>query len=122
METVKKGPLGVILLKRAWDHVSRDDESFRSKTELYQEILFNRKLFPNLHPSPTWGSRRACHFVVVATANKEENVEMTIAPPRQDGKSMKLHVPVLSRVPGSRMCPDDETDGKKHTSKWWNRE
>jgi Glycosyltransferase sugar-binding region containing DXD motif len=120
LERVKKGPLGVILLKRAWEYVSQSDSSLQSKTELYQEILYNPRLFPDLHPAPTWGTRRACHFVVVATVNREENVEM-IVPSNQDGKPMKLQVPALSRIPGSRMCPD-EVDGKKQITKWWTRD
>jgi hypothetical protein len=121
VERVTKGPLGVILLKRAWDYVSETDSSLRSKTELYQEVLFRRTLFPNLHPAPTWGTRRACHFVVVATANNDENVEVTVPRKNKDGKSLKFQIPLLSRIPGSRMCPD-EVDGKKQLTKWWTRE
>jgi Glycosyltransferase sugar-binding region containing DXD motif len=117
---VTKGPLGVILLKRAWDYVSEKDSSIRSKTELYQEVLFNRKLFPRLHPAPTWGSRRACHFVVIATVNYDENVEVTIQA-KKDRESMKFQIPLVSRIPGSRICPD-EVDGKKQNTKWWTRE
>ncbi|KAG7356837.1 glycosyltransferase sugar-binding protein containing DXD motif [Nitzschia inconspicua] len=120
VERVEKGPLGVILLKRAWDEISRSDKSLRSKTELYQEILFDRKLFPNLHPAPTWGTRRACHFVVVAQVNNKQNVEVKFQSTR-DGEPTMFQVPVLSRIPGSRMCPD-EVHGKKQTITWWNRE
>jgi hypothetical protein len=118
-DRVKKGPLGVILLKRAWDQVTKTNRSLRTRTELYQEVLYDRNLFPDLHPSPTWGTRRACHFVVVATANSRANVEFRV--PTNDDDVMKLHIPVLSRVPGSRMCPD-EIDGKKPDKKWWERD
>jgi hypothetical protein len=98
-ETVK-GPLGVILLKRAWDDVY-DRTTHQPPTELYQEILYNRQLFPHLHPAPTWGgTKRACHFVVVATANHRENIEWT-APPT----NISLQFPLYSRIGGSRMCP-----------------
>jgi len=94
---VKKGPLGVILLRRAWDQIY-DKENNTPPTELYQEVLYHRKLFPNLKPAPTWGTRRACHFVVVAAAHDSENTEMK-------WKNFRFHVPLYSRVAGSRMCP-----------------
>lgn len=96
-ERVEKGPLGVILLRRAWERVY--DETSRSPlTELYQEVLYDRRLFPHLHPAPTWGTRRACHFVVVATANQPQNVELT-------WKDRDYRIPFYSRIAGSRMCP-----------------
>jgi hypothetical protein len=97
-ERVKKGPLGVILLRRAFDAVY-DEIAASPATELYQEVLYNRKMFPDLYPAPTWGTRRACHFVVVARAHSSKNVELT----HESGK--KYCVPLYSRVGGSRMCP-----------------
>jgi hypothetical protein len=47
------------------------------------------------------------------------NVEFRV--PTNDNDVMKLHIPVLSQVPGSRMCPD-EIDGKKPDKKWWERD
>ncbi|CAJ1945129.1 unnamed protein product [Cylindrotheca closterium] len=110
-EYVDSGPLGVILLRRAWDAVY--DEKLESPpTELYQEVLYHPKAFPNLHPAPTWGVRRACHFVVVARAHKENTVEFTIQPRSTNGtatdhdlKARKYRIPLYSRVGGSRMCP-----------------
>ncbi|KAL3903860.1 MAG: hypothetical protein SGILL_010284, partial [Bacillariaceae sp.] len=121
IDRVKKGPLGVILLKRAWDQMTDSHKSLRSKTELYQEVLYDKKMFPGLHPAPTWGTRRACHFVVVATANSKSNIEFRVPTSNDDDDVMKLQIPVISRVPGSRMCPD-EIDGKKPDKKWWDRD
>jgi hypothetical protein len=144
VDIVTKGLLGVVLLKRAYDDVTvvvpsdtdndtdaaTEAASLRSKTELYQEMLFDRQLFPNIHPAPTWGTRTVCHFLVVAEANNDENVEVTIPSSnkkkkKKDGGDMKYHVPLLSRIPVSRMCKEKggKMDGKKIQSiKWWNRE
>jgi hypothetical protein len=97
-ETVK-GPLGVILLRRAWDDVYNENTHSPS-TELYQEVLYNKKFFPDLDPAPTWGVRRACHFVVVARAHQARNAEFT----GNDGER-KYYIPLYSRIAGSRMCP-----------------
>jgi hypothetical protein len=96
-EHIKKGPLGVILLRRAWERVYNETTGSPA-TELYQEVLYHPKLFPNLHPAPTWGIRRACHFIVVATAHSPKNAEMNL-------KSGNFHIPLYSRIGGSRMCP-----------------
>jgi hypothetical protein len=134
-DRIKKGPLGVILLKRAWDDVNNmykkhnnhnddpaadngDDPSSLPlpsepvKTELYQEVLYHPKLFPNLSPAPTWGTRRACHFVVVAKVNNQQNKEMELEVnknKKNKGKtnvsSIDIHIPLYSRIAGSRMCP-----------------
>ncbi|KAL3942236.1 MAG: hypothetical protein SGBAC_003545 [Bacillariaceae sp.] len=110
---VESGPLGVILLRRAWDNVY-DEKLETPSTELYQEVLYHPKAFPNLHPPPTWGVRRACHFVVVARAHKEETMEFTIQPQSSNGtskdttdvsKARSYRIPLYSRVGGSRMCP-----------------
>lgn len=97
---LKKGPLGVILLRRAWDKIYNGTHPL---TELYQEVLYHPKLFPNLQPAPTWGTRRACHFVVAAEANHPQNTEIK-------WKDYNLHVPLYSRIPGSRMCPRTTTN------------
>jgi mannosyltransferase OCH1-like enzyme len=129
---VKNGPLGVILLKRAWDSISTEDKALNAETELYQEILYNSKLLPNLHPAPIWGgTKRACHFFVAAQANHKQNVEFELPINNSGGKNKKkkigIHVPVVSRVPGSRMCPDIIVDDKTGDvtmptpTKWWDR-
>ena len=46
---VQKGPLGVILLRRAFDAVY-DKVNDIPKTQLRQEVLYNPEFFPNLHP------------------------------------------------------------------------
>ena len=99
-EHIKKGPLGVILLRRAWDRVY-DEAHNTPPSELYQEVLYTKALFPHLHPAPTWGTRRACHFVVVAIVNNPKHTEVT-------WRGNKLHVPLYSRIAGSRMCPIKE--------------
>lgn len=96
-ERVEKGPLGVILLRRAWDRVF-DKKKGTPVTELYHEVLYNKQLFPNLHPAPTWGTRRACHFVVMATANDVAHSEVSY-------REKHFHIPLYSRIAGSRMCP-----------------
>lgn len=101
VERVEKGPLGVILLRRAWDRIY-DSTTHTPPTELYQEVLYDKKLFPHLHPAPTWGTRRACHFVVVATANHPENIEFS-------WKERDYRIPLYSRIAGSRMCPSNPT-------------
>jgi hypothetical protein len=106
-ERVEKGPLGVILLRRAWDRVF-DGTKGEPVSELYQEVLYNKKLFPNLHPAPTWGSRRACHFVVVAAANYPEHSEISL-----NGKD--YHIPLYSRIAGSRMCPINATSADRQS-------
>ena len=114
---VKKGPLGVILLRRAYDEVVLEqskevvaingkpaetidikdkhyrlgpqnvDTSHFGRIQLWQEVLYSPKYFPNVHPAPTWGTRRACHFLVVSN------------------RKLPLTVPMYSRIAGSRMCP-----------------
>ena len=114
---IKRGPLGVILLRQAFDDVilnqpkevsfvnlqrvqtlhDKDkqlllgpkvfDTAHHGRIQLWQEILYNSKLMSKFVPEPTWGTRRACHFVVVANAK------------------YPLRVPLYSRIEGSRMCP-----------------
>lgn len=82
------GPLGVLLLRKAHDEVvgtSRHPHVSDQVPQYFMEILYDKKLFPDILP-PTWGLRRACRFVVVAN---------TKAP---------YIVPFYSRVKGSRMC------------------
>mmetsp|Transcript_8977 Transcript_8977/g.22649 ORF Transcript_8977/g.22649 Transcript_8977/m.22649 type:complete len:393 (-) Transcript_8977:692-1870(-) len=108
-DRIKKGPLGVIFLKRAWDDINKMSKKDVSpsnppKTELYQEVLFHPKLFPDLHPAPTWGTRRACHFVVIAKVNFPRNKEMTMKNSAGE-KKLDIQIPLYSRIAGSRMCP-----------------
>jgi hypothetical protein len=161
---IRKGPLGVLLLKRAWDQVNDEREQLEKEnsvpTELYQELLFQEHgPFDSgdnkgvLSPAPTWGKRRACHFIVVGIANDPSNIEMVLESSNnsdnsengsdENGKKKQkkkeaigLQIPVLSRIPGSRMCVADpketETaagDGSKsynttrmiESMKWWER-
>jgi hypothetical protein len=167
--------LGVILLKRAWDQVR--DASYNNKyynengnieqqdqrqrqqqqqvqvqkrpvTELYQELLYNKDLFTNLlPPAPTWGKRRACHFLVAGIANNPNNVELNLTTNGkqedidnkhiQKQKQIGLQIPILSRIPGSRMCIDENNNNKDSNKnsnksnnniidiidsmKWWER-
>mmetsp|Transcript_23182 Transcript_23182/g.41876 ORF Transcript_23182/g.41876 Transcript_23182/m.41876 type:complete len:470 (-) Transcript_23182:35-1444(-) len=83
------GPLGVILLRHAHDAIAKEQ---RGVVELWQEVLWNKKVFPNVE-TPL-GKRRACHFVVAAFGTKENKKKhVSIAA-----------VPFYSRVRGSRMC------------------
>ena len=117
---VHKGPLGVILLRRAFDDVY-NSTTHSPRTELWQEVLYHPHLFPNLHPAPTWGTRRACHFVVVANVASAEQAEATILSSRSSYKHANttksnidsstsqrvgyFQIPMYSRVSGTRMCP-----------------
>ena len=87
----KGKPLGVVLLKRAFDDAVARDASLEASVELWQEVLYRFEWqhthFKNV-PPPTWGTRRACKFVVVSSMDP-------------------LVVPLYSRVAGSRMCPSN---------------
>jgi hypothetical protein len=118
---IKKGPLGVLLLKRAYDQVVKEQHGVAA--ELYQEVKFQKKgPFDTgfLQPAPTWGTRRACHFVVVSKANDPSNTEVVTKK-----SDTGLTVPVLSRIPGSRMCtPPDPGESHNLTRviqsmRWW---
>ena len=90
-EYVQRGqPLGVLLLRKAYDDVVAAETSTLQHVQFWQEVLYSRHLFPNV-PPPNWGTRRACHFVVVANGK----------PP--------FVVPLYSRVNGSRMCGGKES-------------
>jgi Glycosyltransferase sugar-binding region containing DXD motif len=122
---VKKGPLGVILLRQAFDDVvlqkhkevraingkpfdvmvikhryfelgpQNVDTTHYGRIQIWQEFLYVPKLFPNVVPAPTWGTRRACHFLVATNRN------------------FPLTVPMYSRIAGSRMCPVNEVKTEK---------
>jgi len=92
------GPLGVVLLREAFDDVvlkSSQKAEWQSKVQIWQEVRYNSKLFPNVK-SPNRGKRRACQFVVVVPSKKKP-----------------YEVPFYSRVKGSRMCGGRDTDKKK---------
>jgi len=96
-----QGPLGVLLLRKAHDDIigpphHHDTENKVEKVsdqvpQYFLEVLYDPKKFPNV-PPPTWGTRRACRFMVVA--NTEE----------------PFVVPFYSRVKGSRMCGGGDTE------------
>ena len=124
---VHNGPLGVILLRRAFDDVY-NATTHSPRTELWQEVLYHPKLFPNLHPAPTWGTRRACHFVVVANVASAEQAEVAIPSSRGSYKHANttksnidsstsqrvgyFQIPMYSRVSGTRMCPVNSNSSK----------
>lgn len=129
---IRKGPLGVLLLKRAWDEIRAERKALHQTavpTELYQELLYhadgpleaghNKGV---LSPAPTWGKRRACHFLVAGIANYPDNVEIVLRD-KEGTNSLQLQVPVLSRIPGSRMCLEeaDETNQtiRMESMHWW---
>jgi hypothetical protein len=103
-DIVRKGPLGVILLRRAFDEVY-NPETRTPRTQLWQEVLYQRELFPHLHPAPTWGTRRACHFVVVAKTRTIHHTELVIPASDKTANASFYQVPMYSRIGGSRMCP-----------------
>jgi mannosyltransferase OCH1-like enzyme len=83
---IKKGPLGVLLLRQAYDDLNRQEQLIH-KTVLWEEVRYDRARFPDV--PPTIGARRACHFLVAIP-----------------GTSV---APFYSRVRGSRMCGGKES-------------
>jgi mannosyltransferase OCH1-like enzyme len=83
---IKKGPLGVLLLRQAYDDLNRQQQ-MKNNTVLWEEVRYDPVRFPNV--PPTIGSRRACHFLVAIP-----------------GTSI---APFYSRVRGSRMCGGKES-------------
>jgi hypothetical protein len=84
------GPLGVILLQRAYNEMVEERPDIVDTTELWQEVMYRPGFQTNILsdvPPPTWGYRRACKFIVLAN------------------KALPLRVPFYSRIAGSRMCP-----------------
>lgn len=152
---IQKGPLGVLLLASAWEMVREEHKRGPKRfpevsSELYQEFLFHQNgPFDKdgnkgvISPAPTWGKRRACHFVVAGRANDPSNAEIVLEigggggkndienkPSKKDQKkTIGLQIPVLSRIPGSRMCAEtDPNEGGSHNTtglirsmKWWER-
>jgi Glycosyltransferase sugar-binding region containing DXD motif len=119
------GPLGVLLLKRAYDEVQLEQEQrnnenemlpstksystptvlthLQQTTELWQEILYKPKYHDTIFahvPIPTWGTVQACKYVVVIPPSQRQliNGNITI--------TSKLIVPLYSRIAGSRRCPN----------------
>jgi len=100
-----KGPLGVLLLRKAFDEIldeqdedgqeeKSEKENQLSTAEVWQEVFYVKDLHKTLlkHiPPPTWGARRACNFIVISNAHDP------------------VTVPFYSRIAGSRMCPVNET-------------
>jgi len=113
LPSLKGKPLGVVLLKRAYDNVLEREQGHRERegngmtnatslvdtTEIWQEVLYNPELkdsYLKSVPPPTWGTRRACKFIVIVTRSPDPR-NMTVRWP--------LTVPFYSRIAGSRMCP-----------------
>mmetsp|Transcript_25623 Transcript_25623/g.35922 ORF Transcript_25623/g.35922 Transcript_25623/m.35922 type:complete len:214 (-) Transcript_25623:14-655(-) len=108
-----KGPLGVILLRRAHDEIIKENQNELNHDEIHhhrhhddgeigtvvhwQEVKYRKDLFPHV-PPPNWGTRRACRMVVVAAGAH---------PPEEP-----FIVPFYSRVKGSRMCGGKDTNKK----------
>lgn len=93
-------PLGVVLLRHAHDQVLAENPALHSSVELWQEVQYDPKLQHTVlkHvPPPTWGTRRACKFIVVAPTLS------TIS--SQGGTEGGVVVPLYSRIANSRMCP-----------------
>ena len=86
------GPLGVYFLRMAYDGL-KDDE--KSKSELWKEVRYYKKLFPKLKDPPI-GKRRACQMLVVALP--------------KSGKKEEMKIPFYSHARGSRMCGGKDTN------------
>lgn len=95
----KGRPLGVVLLRLAHDQVLAERPGLNGTVELWQEVQYDTKLRDTVLrdvPPPTWGTRRACKFVVVAPS----------PPPSSDSsREGRAVVPLYSRIANSRMCP-----------------
>jgi hypothetical protein len=116
------GPLGVLLLKRAFDEILDEegpdeareatvseekssnktfDVSVADTTEIWQEVLYIPELQKTLLkdiPPPTWGTRRACKFITITSP------------------TFPVTVPFYSRITGSRMCPPSENQTQTHAT------
>lgn len=88
------GPLGVQILRMAYDE--RGDAK---TTELWQEIRYNPRSFPEIKRDH-WGKRRACQMLVVAPPLTSKQFQR------------KQVVPLFSRANGSRMCGGKDTHKK----------
>lgn len=91
---LKKAPLGVVLLRKAHDEVVGTPDHPKphaQKPQYFMEMLYDKKKFPKV-PPPDRGTRRACHFVVVAN------------------EKAPYVVPFYSRTKGSRMCGGAESE------------
>ncbi|KAL3789828.1 hypothetical protein ACHAW5_011251 [Stephanodiscus triporus] len=93
------GPLGVYLLRMAYDDVvgeggkkMKDDGTI----DLWQEVRYRPELFPEV-TRDHWGARRACQMLVVA--------------PPSAGRKERM-VPLFSHANGSRMCGGKDTNKK----------
>lgn len=104
-ERVGDHPLGVVLLSYALHDVLEEEEEEEEKTEkgneedshsieLWQEVLYHPKLFPDIE-MPKRGMRRACYMYVGIPW-------------------MKGVAPFKSRVSGSRMCGGKDSVQKKN--------
>jgi Glycosyltransferase sugar-binding region containing DXD motif len=115
-----KDPLGVVFLRRAYNQVGSDH------VELWQELLYapalQRTAWLSHVPPPTWGTRRACKFVVITRVptrlqpyNPTLSHDEKRALLQQWGDNAShvhfadddepLTVPFYSRIANSRMCP-----------------
>ena len=98
-----EGPLGVHFLRMAYDEViSKEDQE--NKTELWQEIRYSPKQFPEVTRS-RWGKRRACQMLVVAPPMKEKKNDITFGFERKERV-----IPIFSHANGSRMCGGKDTN------------
>ncbi|KAL7520809.1 hypothetical protein ACHAWX_005512 [Stephanocyclus meneghinianus] len=92
------GPLGVLFLRMAYDELSAEE---KGKAELWQEVRYHEKLFPDLKDPPV-GQRRACQMLVVALKKKKG---------QKYGKKETM-IPFYSHARGSRMCGGKDTQKK----------
>lgn len=146
-DKIKGKPLGVVLLKRAYDEIEHEQQKhhldeinhnmidehntdeqiaigpsisqsektkydytglqLNQTSELWQEVLY----IPELHksmlkyvPYPTWGTRRACKFIVVSSI-QSENSNNTLNHDDKKKNTKFAVVPFYSRIADSRMCP-----------------
>ena len=113
-------PLGVILLKRAYDQVLQGEQqqqqqksgSFLSKyIELWQEVDYAEVKKQTIDiPPPIWNpQRRACRMIVMARAPTTASAVSSIG--------SEVVVPFYSRIANSRMCPDNHNQLKNDKNK-----
>jgi len=108
---VKKvnGPLGVYFLRMAYDELGLKDGD-DDTSELWQEVRYHPKLFPEIERD-RWGERRACQMLVVAPKKKMEKEESLGKVQGQLFKRERM-VPLFSHANGSRMCGGKDTNKK----------
>ena len=111
---VNNGPLGVYFLRMAYDEIitkemkHSNDKKRSSNTELWQEVRYSPKEFPEIHRN-RWGKRRACQMMVVAPPTTTTATEEMSSIEGVFQRKQRM-IPLFSHSNGSRMCGGKDTN------------